>query len=162
MADEVSMIEEQITPAKPRKNLANCTNVEFLVQTNRIRKQVAEWLKLTDVMKIRKHTATLIDITDDMTPEEKAKAEAENAERIEKQVKKNLSDMLDAALEKNAEKTVELLGLMCFLTPEETKEAKPFYLINNFFEMFNDQEVLGFFSSLMKSELTSLLLSAAQ
>lgn len=162
MADEVSMIEEQTTPARPRKNLANCTNVEFLVQTNRIRKQVAEWLKLTDVLKIRKHTATLIEITDKMSPEEKAEAEAENAKRTEAQVKQNLSDMLDAALEKNAEKTVELLGLMCFLTPEETKEVKPFYLINNFFEMFSDREVMDFFSSLMQSELTSLLISAAQ
>ena len=146
---------------KPCKNLANCTNVEFLVQTNKIRKQVASWIKLTDILNIRKKRPEgLTKITESMTDEEKKAAEAKNAPLIEAQWKQNISDMLDAALEKNAEKTVELLGLMCFLTPEETKEASPFFLIRNFWEMFSDKDVMAFFTSLMRSELIPTLLNA--
>ena len=36
------------------KNLANCKPSEFLVQTNKIRKSVEKWLKITDIMNIRK------------------------------------------------------------------------------------------------------------
>ncbi len=167
VSDKVNDIKDvgaaiQVEGLRPTKNLANCTNVEFLVQTNRIRKQVAEWLSITNVLKIRKHRATLIEITDNMSAEEKAKAEAENEKRVNAQLKQNLSDMIDACLETNAEKTVELLGLMCFLTPEEAKNEKPFFLIRNFLDMFNDKDVMGFFSSLMQSDLMSILLSAKE
>ena len=37
------------------KTLANCNPVEFLVQTNKIRKAVWDWLSLTQVMEIRKN-----------------------------------------------------------------------------------------------------------
>ena len=152
----------EVEGLRPTKNLANCTNVEFLVQTNKIRKQVADWLKLTDVLKIRKKQPVLLDIPEGLDPEEAARREAENANRKAAQIKQNLSDMIDACLEKNAEKTVELLGLMCFLTPEEAMEAKPFFLIRNFLDMFNDKDVMGFFSSLIQSDLMTFLLTVRQ
>lgn len=139
------------------KNLANCTSIEFLVQCNKIRKQVETWLKDTKVLEIRKNMCPLLPVTDDMSAEKKAAIEEENDKRRQKQAKKNISDMLDAALEENAEKTFELLALMCFLTPEEAKTTKPFVLLNCFAEMLNDEDVVGFFSSLMKSGLISSL-----
>ena len=36
------------------KNLANCKPTEFLRQTNRIRKYVAQWLDMTGILDIRK------------------------------------------------------------------------------------------------------------
>ena len=146
----------------PTKNLANCTNVEFLVQTNKIRKQVADWLDVTQILEIRKHQPTLIEITDDMPEDKKKVAEAENEKRKDAQWKQNISDMIDSALEQNAEKTTELIGMMCFLTPEETKKVKPFFLIRNFMDMLNDEDVLGFFVSFMRSELITILMRAKQ
>lgn len=140
------------------KNLSNCTSVEFLVQCNKIRKQVATWLADTKVLEIRKRTCPLLPITDEMNDEKKAAIEAENEKRRREQAKKNISAMLDAALEENAEKTFELLALMCFLEPEEAKDTKPFALLNCFAEMINDEDVMGFFSSLMKSGLTDLVI----
>lgn len=139
------------------KNLANCTSIEFLVQCNKIRKQVETWLKDTKILEIRKNTCALLPVSDDMNAEKKASIEAENEKRVRAQARKNISDMLDAALEENAEKTFELLALMCFLTPEEAKTTKPFELLNCFAEMINDKDVLGFFSSLMKSGLIDTL-----
>lgn len=164
MNDAKITTNEEIKPEeelKHCKNLANCTNVEFLVQTNKIRKQAASWIKATDIFNIRKKLpAGMIQITESMTEEEKKAATANNDKLVEAQWKQNISDMLDAALEKNAEKTVELLGMMCFLTPEETAEAKPFFLIRNFWEMFSDKDVMAFFISLMRSELIPTLMNA--
>lgn len=138
------------------KNLANCTPVEFLRQSNKIRHQVSTWLKETGVLEIRKHTCELLPVTDKMTDDEKAKVEEENKKRIDAQTKQNISDMLDAALDVNAEKTYELLGLLCFIEPEEAGDVKPFVLLNNFAEMVNDEDVMGFFSSLMRSGLMNI------
>ena len=88
------------------KNLANCTPVEFLRQTNKIRHSVEGWLKETGIMEVRKNKPTLIEITDNMSETEKADAETENKKRLEAQAKKNISDMLDKALDKNAEKSI--------------------------------------------------------
>lgn len=139
------------------KNLSNCSNVEFLKQCNKIRHQVQSWLKDTGVLEIRKRTCELVPVTDNMTDADRIKAETENELRIQAQAKRNISDMLDVALDKNAEKTLELVGLMCFLTPEETSKTKAFKLLREFAEMLNDEDVLGFFSSLMKSGLMGLL-----
>lgn len=139
------------------KNLANCTSIEFLVQCNKIRKQVETWLKDTKILEIRKNTCELLPIKENMNPAQKELVEAENEKRAQAQARKNISDMLDAALEENAEKTFELLALMCFLTPEEAKDTKPFVLLNCFAEMLNDKDVMGFFSSLMKSGLIDTL-----
>ena len=41
------------------KTLANCTDVEFLRQTNKIRKAVEKWLTDTDIANIRKRMPKL-------------------------------------------------------------------------------------------------------
>lgn len=151
----ITAISENKEPKK-LKNLANCTPVEFLRQTNKIRHQVAGWLKETGVLEIRKHTCDLVAVTENMNAEERALVEAENKKRIDAQTKKNISDMLDAALDANAEKTYELLALLCFIDPENAGDVKPFVLMQNFTEMLADEDVMGFFSSLMRSGLMTI------
>jgi hypothetical protein len=53
------------------KNLANCKPSEFLSQTNKIRKSVEKWLKLTDIINIRKRIPVgMPEITADLSSDE--------------------------------------------------------------------------------------------
>lgn len=134
------------------KNLSNCTPVEFLKQTNKIRHSIEGWLKDTGILEVRKNKAQLIEITDNMSDEEREDAEKENEKRARTQVKKNISDMLDKALEINAEKTVEVLALMCFVDPKEANNVKPTVYLKNVSELLSDKDVIDFFISLMRLE----------
>lgn len=139
------------------KNLANCTPVEFLRQTNRIRKSVETWIKDTGILDVRKNKPQLIEITDSMSDEEREKAKETNAKRIREQAKKNLSDMLDKALEENAEKTVEVMALMCFIEPENANSVKPTEYLKNVSEILADKDVIDFFTSLMRLDQMTIL-----
>lgn len=122
------------------KNLANCSVREFLTQTNKIRKSVANWLSLTQIIEIRKH---LPDLPEGVSKEDKDEA-------LKKQAKENLSDMLDAILDKYPEETAEMLGLACFIEPEDLDNHKMVELFSSFDEMINCEEVISFFTSLAK------------
>lgn len=122
------------------KNLATCTPTEFLKQSNKIRKSVEQWLTVTDVMNIRAKHPTF---TDDMSDEEKRKA-------VNEQVKKNLSEMFDAILEKHPEETVELLALLCFVEPEKADDHKMVEYLASFYEMLSDETVMDFFTLLVQ------------
>ena len=139
------------------KNLANCTPVEFLRQTNKIRHSVQNWLKDTKILDVRKNKPNLIEITDKMSDEEKAKVIEQNRVIARKQAMINLSDMLDIALDSHAEQTLEVLGLMCFVDPEKVNECKPTALIKEFGVMIADEDILDFFTSLMRLEQTGIL-----
>ena len=120
------------------KTLANCTPREFLAQTNKIRKSAAKWLTLTKILEIRK---TL--------PEAKAGASAEEKKAaLEEQVRLNLSSMLDAILEKYPDETAELLGLLCFIDPDDLDNHSMIEILANVTEILNSEEVLSFFMSL--------------
>lgn len=122
------------------KNLANCTVREFLAQTNKIRKSVSNWLNLTKIMEIRKHIPEV--------PE--GATEADKKALLESQVKKNIGDMMDAILEQYPEETAEILGLLCFIEPEDLDNYKMTDLLSSFSEMMENKEVLTFFTSLLK------------
>jgi len=139
------------------KNLANCNGIEFLKQTNKIRHAVEGWLKETGILKIRSTEPKYLEIREDMTDDEKSAVIEENKKLKADQARKNLSSMLDVALDANAEKTFEVLAMMCFLTPEESKTVKASELLLNFAEMIADEGVLGFFSLLRQSELLDFL-----
>ena len=122
------------------KTLANCNPKEFLVQTNKIRKSVEKWLKDTQILEIRKRIPHLdVSATDD-----------ERKEALEKQVKQNLTDMFDAILEEYPEETAELLGLLCFIDPDDLENHKMTELLGAFNELLNSEEVISFFISLTK------------
>lgn len=124
------------------KNLANCNPREFWVQTNKIRKAVSKWLELTKIQEIRKNL-----------PEIKADAtEEERREAVQAQVKKNLSAMLDSVFEEHPDETIELLGLLCFVEPDDLENHEMREFLGSISELISCKEVLDFFISLMQLE----------
>lgn len=132
------------------KTLANCNPREFMVQTNKIRKSVQNWLSLTKVMEIRKQHAK---IPENATEDEKKDA-------MWQQVKKNLAAMLDAIMDDHPDETIELLGLLCFIEPNDLENHKMTELFESLNEMLDCQEVIAFFTSLMKLVRLSISTSA--
>lgn len=124
------------------KTLANCNPREFLVQTNRIRKAVANWLSLTKVLEIRKN---LPQLSGDVSPEERKAAMAT-------QMRKNAMAMLDAILDEHPNETAELLGLMCFIEPSDLDNHSMTEFVGAIAEMINSQEIIDFFISLARLE----------
>lgn len=124
------------------KTLATCTPREFLVQTNKIRKNVANWLTLTGVLDIRKKAPVF---TDDMTDSEKKAA-------ARAQAKKNIEEMMDRILEEHPAETAELLGLVCFIEPEDLDNHSMMEILGAAAEILNSPEVVDFFISLANWE----------
>lgn len=122
------------------KTLANCNPKEFLVQTNKIRRHVERWLSLTKVLEIRKRMPA---IDENATPDERRKA-------VSEQIKKNANDVLSAAMEEHPDETAELLGLLCFVDPEDLENHKMTEFFGAFTEIVESPEVIGFFTSLMQ------------
>ena len=131
------------------KNIANCTPREFLRQTNKIRKAVSNWLTLTKVMDIRKR---LPQIPDDATEEQKDAL-------IEAQVKDNINAVLDVIMDEHPDETADLMGLMCFIEPEDLDNHSMSEILGSVAEMLNCQDVLDFFISLAR--LGNVRISAA-
>lgn len=129
------------------KNLANCTPTEFFKQTYLIKKSVAEWIDVTDFMNIRNNKPDIIPLTG-LTGEAREKVEAENKKKIQEQVMKNLNDILDNALEKNVEKTLEVLALCCFVEPKDVDKYPVSEYLKSITELLNDENVMGFFTLL--------------
>lgn len=135
-----------------RKNLANCTPTEFLKQTNLLKKALAKWLEVTEISEIRKRLPKLTGLETEL-----AKKDA-----IQKQAMKNLSDLLDKALEEFPEQTLEVLALACFVDPKDVDSKPMSYYLGSFAEMISDEDVLSFFISLNRlGQLNTLQLSKA-
>ena len=122
------------------KNLANCGPREFMRQTNRIRHAVEKWLKLTDIMNIRKR---LPNLPDDLPQEEREKKLAEQA-------RANFGLMLDAVMEEHPEETVDLLALLCFVEPENADDHTMSEYMGAMADMAENEDVLRFFTSLVR------------
>lgn len=120
------------------KTLATCSPVEFLVQTNKIRRSVESWLTLTKVMEIRKR---LPELPQGAKPEDVKKARQEQA-------KKNFSSILDSVLEEHPQETAELLGMLCFVEPADLGNHSMLEIISSVNELIASPEVLSFFTSL--------------
>ena len=123
------------------KTLATCSPTEFLVQANKIRKVAAKWLEETEILNIRKRPVE--GIADNMGDDERKTA-------VAKQVKKNISDMLDAALEKYPKDTLELLAMVCFVEPDEIDDYPIMEYLNAVTTVIGDEAVLSFFTSLAR------------
>lgn len=124
------------------KNLATCKPSEFLRQTNKIRKSVAKWLNITDIMNIRKRQPKL---TDDMTDEQKKEA-------VSKQTRENFDAILDSILDEHPDETLELLALASFVDPKDVDKHSVKEYMESFTELLNDEDVLSFFTSLIELE----------
>lgn len=121
------------------KNLANCKPTEFLRQTNRIRKYVAQWLDMTGILDIRK----------DMPEVDKNASEEEKVQAIREQARKNISRMFDAILDDHPTETMTLLGLLCFVEPDDVDNYPVKDYLAAFTDILNSDEVIDFFTALL-------------
>ena len=137
------------------KNLANCKPSEFLRQTYRIKKSVEKWLTDTDIMGIRKNMPAMIQITKDMTDEQRKSALAENKRRSEAQIKQNAMAILDAVMDTHADETLEILALCCFVEPAQVDDHGIDFYLDNFSEIISNQSVISFFTSLAQLGVTN-------
>lgn len=139
--NNVEKTNENVENEKPKmKTLANCNTVEFLQQTAKIKKAVEKYLKDTEILKLRKR---MPELTGKETKIEKQK-------KLNEQGRKNISDMLDLALEKYPERTAEILGLLCFIEPSEVKNHKGIEFITPALELIQSEEVASFFTLFLK------------
>jgi len=130
------------------KNLTNCTPTEFLQQTNKIRKSVEKWLKLTDISNIRKETPKLYDIPEDATEEEKIEIREKNKALAAEQAKANISRILDAAMEDHAQETLEILALCAFVDPKNVDDYPMSFYFKTFSAIISDEDTMSFFGLL--------------
>ena len=127
------------------KTIANLSGVEFLRAINRTRYAVEKLMNATDVLKIWKTSPVF---TGKETPEERN-------EKAQKQIKKNLSDMLDTLLEKNAEETYECIMALC-VREEGEPEPDGIELVMAAFNLISDKRVLDFLLQLGRSGLIDM------
>lgn len=137
------------------KTLATCKPSEFLRQTNRIKKSAQKWLTDTDILNIRRRMPTLETVPIDATVEDKAAIFARNKKLTQEQARKNISAMLDAILEMHPDETLELLGLCCFVEPENVDDYTVGEYLTAFNSLINDKAVIDFFTSLASLAQTS-------
>lgn len=134
------------------KNLATCAPSEFLKQTNRIRKAAENWLKVTDIMNIRKRMPSgMPELTADLSQDETEAVIAKRDEMMAEQMQANLSAILDSLLDDHPEETLELLALCCFVEPEDVDSHTVSEYLNCIYELIQDRAVQDFFKLLMSS-----------
>ena len=122
------------------KNLANCKPSEFLSQTNKIRKSVEKWLKLTDIINIRKRMPVgMPEITADLSKDELEAVNEKRRQMMMEKAKENLSAILDACLDDYPNET--------YLNVDNY-EMKDF--LNAALDMIEDETVIRFFTLLMR------------
>lgn len=147
----MSMARKKAEAAKAdtgTKNLTNCTPTEFLQQTNKIRKSVEKWLKITDISNIRKEAPTLLEIPEGATDEEKAEIQAKNKRLAAEQAKANISRILDAAMEEHAKETLEILALAAFVDPKNVDDYPMSFYFKTFAAIISDEDTMAFFGLL--------------
>lgn len=140
MAENTEIIQKE---KLLRKTLANCSLKDFLRQTNKIRHAAADFYKIIGIADIRKILPTY---KGDETPEEKEKLRTE-------QGKKNISLVLDKCLDENIDKTIEIIGLMCFKSAEEAAEMDAGEFLDVCFDVLGSERVITFFTKLVSSGL---------
>lgn len=143
MTENTENTENEVKKSKITKTLATCEFREFLICGNRLRHKIEKYYKDCDIAKIRKN---MPDFTGNESKEERA-------EMLREQGKKNLSDILDVMLETNVDATIEIIGDMCFLTPEEMNKCTVAELIDAVFELISDKKIIDFFIKSVNWEL---------
>lgn len=122
------------------KNLANCTPKEFLSQTVKIRKYVADWLTISKIAEIRKQKPVV----------EEGASVVDNQKAVLEQAQSNLLEIFDLIFEENADKTLGLLALLNFVEPEKVNDYPMSEYLKSVSELLSNDAVIGFFTSLPK------------
>lgn len=137
--DIQALVETANTPETGVKTLANCTPVEFLRQTNKIKYAVENYLKLTGAREILRRRPTFSGDETDI----------EKAEITRNQWKDNWNALSDVVLDTYAEQTAELIGLMCFMDKEQISNAQMITLLYPLLELIQNKQVSAFFQALL-------------
>ena len=138
------------------KTLANCTPREFLKQTNKIRISLDEWLTATKVLEIRRRMPEVPDVKSIETKDElKENIEARRRAYAE-QARENVFSILEAMLDTNADKTLELLALVCFVEPKDVDKYTMSEYLLNVSALMQDAGVVSFFDSLVRLGASSM------
>lgn len=133
------------------KNLANCLPSEFIKQTNRIRKSVAHWLTVTDIMNIRRRKPEgMPEVQAGMSQEEVDAIREKQRQMMAEQVQRNLMAMLDEMLDKHPDETLEVLALCSFVEPEDVDSYPVSEYLKSFMELIQNEAVRDFFTLLMQ------------
>ena len=140
--------------SETRKNLANCKPSEFMAQCGKVAKSVEKWLNITDVINIRKRVPKMPPIPIDSTPEQTKKITDDYKAELQKAAKKNMADMLDSVMVQHPQETLELLALLCFVEPKDVDNYSISFYLANLADLINDDDVISFFTSLMRLERT--------
>lgn len=138
------------------KNLSNCKPTEFVRQTSLIKKSIERWLKATNFIEIRKRLPELTVVPQDATDAERRQIVEHNKRITNEQMIKNLSDILDIALDEYPNETLEVIALCCFIDPEHIDDYKTADLLTAISELMNDEAVIGFFTSSARLGLMSI------
>lgn len=139
MSEKVTT-ETAAKETRSMKTLANCTPVEFLRQTNKIRHAVADLFGAAGIAEIRKNLPLL---TGEETEEEKR-------EKTDKQGMENFSKILDALLDTNAEATASLLAMMCFREPKDIENDTGMEYLGAALALFESKAVRNFLLMLVQ------------
>lgn len=143
---------------KLTKNLANCSPREFFIQTNKIRKAVEKWLKVTDVMAIRKkHVLQYPDLPEGASADEIDEILEDHKKKVREESMRSLNEILDVIMDEHPDETLDLIALVNFIEPKHLDEYTVAELLRNLTEIMNDEDVIGFFISLMRLEKLNIL-----
>lgn len=132
------------------KTLANCKPSEFLQQTYKIKKEVESWIKNCGILEIRAKLPQIEQIPENASDVEKAAIASRNIEKMRQKGMENFMEILDAALDKNAEQTLRILALLCFIEPEDADEHPVSEYLGSIGEILGDANVANFFISLVR------------
>lgn len=144
------------------KTLANCTPREFLKQTNRIRIAADEWLTATKILEIRQRMPELPEAKKPDSKEELKEDIEARRKAFADQMRNNTFAMLEAMLDTNADKTEELLALVCFVEPKDADKHTMSEYLACLGELLTDAGVLSFFDSLVKLGVSNMASSPVQ
>lgn len=125
------------------KHLANCPMPEFLKQANRLRAPFVEWINKTGIPEIRKRMPEGFDA---MTDDEKKVA-------YRQQINDNMADIITAAVDKDPDGTMQVIGIATFTEPDQYAEHSFPEYMQAVMEMYRDDYVRDFFTYYLRSTL---------
>jgi hypothetical protein len=91
----------------------------------------------------------ILDIRKDMPEVDKNASEEEKVQAIREQARKNISRMFDAILDEHPTETMTMLGLLCFVEPDDIDNYPIKDYLAAFTEILNSDEVIDFFTALL-------------
>ena len=130
------------------KTLANCTDDEFLSLTYDIYEAVEDWFELTKIADIRKQQPELKIIPQNADEKTQQRIEEENEKLKFEQSKKNVKNILKACLKEHPKETARIIRMCCFVDPDDDSQKITYYM-KAFNQMIANEDVIGFFQSLV-------------